>query len=164
MIAKGDTRSIILDTISQNPGLHFRELQRKSGMATGQLEYHLYQLEKENVIVKKKDGKMLRYFSNVSGTSMERSIVFYLRNRITREIILTCLAGKGNAPAKYTEKWLRNASFREELDRLIDDGIIVKSKDGLSLTDRQGILDVLAKYRVSFLDSMASALISLLGP
>lgn len=164
MIAKGDSRSMILDTINQNPGLHFRELQRKSGMATGQLEYHLYQLEKDNIIIKKKDGKMLRYFSNISGTSRERSIVFYLRNRITREIILTCLAGKGTAPAKYTEKWLRNSTYRQELDKLLDDGIIIRSQNGISLTDKHGILDVLAKYRVSFLDSMASALISLLGP
>lgn len=159
-----EIREELLVTITQNPGLHFRELQRRSGMATGQLEYHLYQLEKERRIFKRKDGKMLRFFSNESGNELERAIVYYLRNRISREILLICLSSKGGVQGKLYEKWQKKDEIKEMLKRLGTDGIVTEMNGSVKIDNPPLILQTMEKFRSSFLDTMASALISLLGP
>ena len=39
-------RDKIYSIIVQNPGLHFREIQRRTNIATGALQYHLEYLKK----------------------------------------------------------------------------------------------------------------------
>ena len=53
MVVKAETDPLALEVrkrlyelIRRNPGLHYRELERKSGMISGQLEYHLVYMEK----------------------------------------------------------------------------------------------------------------------
>ena len=164
MSEKGDIREDLLGTIVENPGLHFRELQRRSGLATGQLEYHLYQLERDQRVFKRIDGKMIRYFSNTTGNDRERMIVFYLRNRVSREILLQCLSSKGTVSGRIYEKWHRRADLSEMIERLTWDGLISDSSNAIKLEDMPGILKMMEKFRTSFLDTMASAMISLLGP
>lgn len=164
MTPNQDIREELLSTINENPGLHFRELQRRSGMATGQLEYHLYQLEREQRVFKRKDGKMIRYFSNESGNELERIIVYYLRNRVSREILLSCLSTKGEIKGRQYEKWQKREETREMIKRLSTDGIIKELGSAIKLDDPPTVLRIMDKFRSSFLDTMASALISLLGP
>jgi len=49
-----DTRKRLIALIRDQPGIHFRELHRQSGLAMGELEYHLGILEKMEIITKKK--------------------------------------------------------------------------------------------------------------
>ncbi len=164
MTPNPEVREELISTINENPGLHFRELQRRSGMATGQLEYHLYQLEREQRVFKRKDGKMTRYFSNESGSEFEREIVYYLRNRTSREILLSCLSAKQEIKGKLFERWQKRNEYREMIERLSSDGIIVKTDTAVKVEDPEALLKIMDRYRSSFLDTMASALISLLGP
>ncbi len=164
MLAKGDTRNDLLATIKEHPGLHFRELQRRTGFATGQLEYHLYQLERELLIAKRKDGKLLRFFSNVTGDSFDRQIIFYLRNRISREILTECLAHEGVARPKQAGRWKKQNEYATQLQTMLSEGLIIEEAGSLKVRDTQKIMKVLEKYRMSFIDTMAAAIISLLGP
>ena len=164
MLAKTDTRSDLLAIIQDNPGLHFRELQRRSGLANGQLEYHLYQLEKELKVSKRRDGKLLRYFSNMSGNQKERVIVYFLRNRVSREIIIECLAHGGKASLRAFERWKKRAEYDDIINAMKSDEILAADSDVPALSDIQLVLSVVQKYRQSFLDTMASAIIDLLGP
>lgn len=161
---KADTRTDLLSIIKENPGLHFRELQRRSGLATGQLEYHLYQLEKDIKISKRRDGKLLRYFSNISGNQEERGIVYFLRNKVSREIIFDCLAHNGKASERAFERWKKHKMFAEMLETMIAEDIIRVVSGLPSLVDRNKVMSVMREYRQSFLDTMASAIIDLLGP
>ncbi len=164
MLAKTDTRSDLLAIIQDNPGLHFRELQRRSGLANGQLEYHLYQLEKELKVSKRRDGKLLRYFSNMSGNQKERVIVYFLRNRVSREIIIECLAHEGKASLRAFERWKKRTEYEGIINAMKTEDILAADSDVPALADRQLVLSVVQKYRQSFLDTMASAIIDLLGP
>ena len=164
MLAKTDTRSDLLSIIQDNPGLHFRELQRRSGLANGQLEYHLYQLEKELKVSKRRDGKLLRYFSNMSGNPKERVIVYFLRNRVSREIIIECLAHEGKASLRAFERWKKRTEYEGIINAMKTEDILAADSDVPALADRQLVLSVVQKYRQSFLDTMASAIIDLLGP
>jgi len=164
LLAKTDTRSDLLAIIQDNPGLHFRELQRRSGLANGQLEYHLYQLEKELKVSKRRDGKLLRYFSNMSGNQKERVIVYFLRNRVSREIIIECLAHEGKASLRAFERWKKRIEYDSIINAMKTEDILAADSDVPALADRQLVLSVVQKYRQSFLDTMASAIIDLLGP
>lgn len=164
MLAKADTRSDLLSIIQDNPGLHFRELQRRSGLANGQLEYHLYQLEKELKVSKRRDGKLLRYFSNMSGNQKERVIIYFLRNRVSREIIMECLSHDGIASPRAHERWKKKSEYMESINGMKAEGTLSRDSDVPALADRQLVLSIVKKYRQSFLDTMASAIIDLLGP
>lgn len=161
-----DTRELILNTIEKNPGLHFRELQRRSGTATGQLEYHLYQLERDNRIVSKQDGKLKRFFSNEQGTSYERNLLFHMRNRDSAKLISTLLqkdrtlgelAGRSENRRKLLEEKIRILEHDEIIQTFEDENNIT-----LRIENRKKVLEILRNYRESFLDSMAINLLSLL--
>ncbi len=159
---KGNSREILLDIIEKNPGLHFRELQRRSGLAIGQLEYHLYRMERDKTIVSRRDGRLLRYFSNVSGNIIERNLAFYLRSRNSRILIMELIRNKG----KLTLLWNSDDKRRETLESMTADSIVSCEDQGnkitVEFTDYKQIINFLVQNREKFLDSLASSLINLL--
>ncbi|MGC8505988.1 MAG: winged helix-turn-helix transcriptional regulator [Thermoplasmata archaeon] len=156
------TRESIINTVKNNPGLHFRELQRRTGLAVGQLEYHLYQLQKDSRITTRQDGKLVRYFSNESGNAEERSISYHLRGRLSRELIIDLL--KKNERT-LTERNKNDEKFMRIIETMKKDGLIEKSDDNgvttIRLRNRQALLAFLNKYRASFLDSLAYTMLDL---
>lgn len=164
MPAKTDTRSTVLKTVEENPGLHFREIQRRTRCATGQLQYHLYQLEREGIIVRKIDGRVTRYFSNERGTVMERNILFHLRNRESLSIIMKLLSGDMVASELAGKR--KDEEALDRLNIMVKEGIVDQRRSGseiyYSLHDRNSIIDVMKRYRESFLDTLAFNLFSLL--
>ena len=91
MDAKENQRDKIIVVLEENPGLHFRALQRETKLAVGQLEYHLYQLEKLGKISSRRDGRFKRYFISDNSTLLDKKISYYLRNKKAREIIIRLL-------------------------------------------------------------------------
>jgi len=155
---------MILKTVEENPGLHFREIQRRTLCANGQLQYHLYQLERDGILVRKVDGKITRYFSNESGTVMERNLLFHLRNRDSLYLISKLLRGDIREADLMGKKG--NRKFLDRMNLLVKDGIVKKTGTGdqatFSLTDVDYIKNVLKRFRESFLDTLALNLFSLL--
>ena len=154
-------REKLLKVISSNPGLHFRELQRRTDSAVGQLEYHLYQLERGGKIVSRKDGRNLRYFHNESGTISDRRIAFFMRNRIGKEILVKTL-GEANGYVKVSN----SEKYVSIVNQMADEGLITVQIRGsqtyVSLKDRDALISFLKKYSGSFLDSLASAMFNLM--
>ena len=58
-------RDKIYSTVVKNPGLHFREIQRRVDIATGALQYHLDYLKKKHLIYEEKNVFIIknRYFN-----------------------------------------------------------------------------------------------------
>ena len=160
-------RDSILEVIEKNPGLHFREIQRRTGTAVGQIEYHLYQLEKMDKVVIKEDGKLKRYFSTTKGDATERRVIYYLRNNLTRNIITMLVEEESIELDRILKskrgKYDRIKKYVEGLER---DRIIAIEKDNGSeyvrLRDQKLVLDTLKKFKESFMDSMASNLLAML--
>ncbi|MDO8625738.1 MAG: winged helix-turn-helix transcriptional regulator, partial [Candidatus Diapherotrites archaeon] len=57
------TRNRLYAIIEESPGLHFRELQRRSGIAVGSLQYHLDFLQKRSFVQTVREGKFVRYYA-----------------------------------------------------------------------------------------------------
>lgn len=160
-------RDYIEDIISEHPGIHFREIQRKSGAAIGQLEYHLYQLERMEKISIRKDGKLKRYFLIRDTGFNERKILYFLRKGISRDILLYLLENE-TAPAETFINGRR--SRREKTEEIIDDmseqGIILvevhRNQRIMCLNEPEMMKAILKRFRESFLDSLTSNILSLL--
>ncbi len=59
-----DARRELLEIVQRNPGVHFRELLRATKMGSGTLYYHLSVLEREGLVLAKRDGILKRFFAN----------------------------------------------------------------------------------------------------
>lgn len=154
---------MLFDSVAKNPGLHFRELQRKTGLAVGQLEYHLYQLEKNGRIVSRRDGKLMRFFSNETGTIRERSLAFHLRNRFSRDIITTLVR---NDLREIRERDLKNEKVNSAIQAMLKDGLIEEvgkpPELSIRLKNKEEVISFLKRYKLSFVDLLAFSLLDLL--
>lgn len=159
-----NVREKILSFIAKNPGVHFREIQRQTGTAVGQLEYHLYSLEKGGLIRGRKDGKFVRFFS-LSAGSLENNLFFYIRSNRGREIMFQLLRGDIREDKIYPKNERKRQETLVILDELQAAGIAIRTvasgKNTYSLRNRDSVIEILLKFRESFVDYAANNLINL---
>ena len=80
-------RRKIYQIVKQYAGIHFREIERKSILATGSVQYHLNYLKRQGLIKIEKEGNTVRYFPQGFKTENKKIMVF-LRQKSIRDIIL----------------------------------------------------------------------------
>jgi len=153
-------RSKLIQIITENPGLHFRELQRRTGAAVGKLDYHLYQMERKGEIYSIKDNRLVRFFSSTEDTMMERRIAMHMRNQISKEVLIrTAIAGESEIPKPSSDTI-------KALDKMVHDGILsyeIKADSArVSLNNKEVIINFLKKYSRSFIDSVAYSIFRML--
>ena len=84
-------REQIQDWISENPGIHLRELQRCLGCAMGALQYHIYQLVDDHEIVFIKNGNTKHFFkSDFSDDAQVMLLTAMMRNPTVQSIVSEC--------------------------------------------------------------------------
>ena len=153
-------RTKLIEIITQNPGLHFRELQRRTGAAVGKLDYHLYQLERKGEIYSIKDEHLVRYFSSTADTMLERRIALHMRNQASKEILIRA-ALDGKIEIQNPE-----ARIIRMLDAMKDDNIISYELGAdmvrVTLNDKDTIIKFLKRYSMSFIDSIAYSIFKML--
>ena len=96
MITKNDvlnlkTRRKIYYLIHEHPGLHLREISRKTNISFGGLRYHLDFLLKKELIVTKSNGRYIRYYAPHKIGKKDQELLEILRQEIPRKIILLLL-------------------------------------------------------------------------
>jgi len=153
-------RNRIYGVIKKSPGLHFREIQRRTGLAVGSLQYHLDYLKRAHLIRTEKDGKFTRYYS-IRGKQLGENtkIMSLLRQESVRKIVLFLLTNKRtNNLAIAKAAGLAPSTTSWHLDKLSEAGLIKKSRRGRKtffyLQERDRVSELLASYRKSFLDEM----------
>jgi len=159
------SRKSIYSTIASNPGLHYRELQRRIGMANGSLQYHLGRLEKGSLVKSEKSKNTVRYFAlNSRRIEGEEKILPVLREARPRRILLAMLSGRNYTISRLMRKIkLPYSSTSRLLARLSQAGIVEKSIKGNTihyLVERPAeIMKMLSSYRQSFLDSQVDCFV-----
>lgn len=154
-----DTRAILLRKIEKNPGIRYRELLRTTGLVNGVLTHHLSALEKSDMIkVDRQPGTTRYYMLTIS--DKEVNILKYVRHTPLRQMLLFILEHDlctfneivghiGKAPSTVSS----------HLRRLKDAGVIsvrYGEYQLYSLTEKDLVFDVLAKYRASFTDKVVN--------
>ena len=153
------SRKRIYEEIVMNPGLHFRELQRRLNMPTGMLEYHLNVMIKDGVIIVREEGKYRRFFANTVMSSKERKILGLLSNDIARKIVIFVLENERVNHKKIVEYInLSPSTVSYHLNKLVKNGIlkreIVGRENYYSVVEPKIVAYTIIKHRKSFLDSL----------
>ena len=118
-------RREIYEFISQNSGLHMRDISRKLNVPFTSLKYHLNNLEKKGFIISRDDGKYSRYFISLEIGEKEKRILNCLRKRTTLHIILwffIAVQCSQKDISRFLEKHPTTISFH--LRKMIQAGII----------------------------------------
>ena len=141
----------LIKIVRQNPGVHYRELLRASGLGYGTIEHHLALLERLGLLRAHRSGGFTRYYnSDVSKTDME--LLHYLRRRAYREIIRLLL---DDASYAFTIQKIAQmigkapSTVSVQLGRLIDHKVVsFDEKRGYIVNNKPAIKRLLSKYKV----------------
>lgn len=168
-----DVRKRIYEIIETSPGLHFREIQRRSSLAVGSLQYHLDYLQKHHIIRTQTEGKFVRYYA-VRGPSVEthpqaqvgQNMMAYLRHASTRKIIIFLLTEKRANNERIAEHiQLSPSTTSWHLDKLVEADILVRQREGrktfFALTNPESARHLLVNFKQSFFDQAVDNFVEL---
>lgn len=159
------TPELLLKLIDAEPGVRYRELLRRTGLINGVLTYHLAALEKASVIKVDRQSRITRYYP-VNIPDHESQVLGFVRHEPAREIISFILQQDMctfNELVDHVQK--APSTVSSHLKRLKDAGL-VSVRYGeyqlYSLSNRDLVADVLAKYRASFADRVVDNYVEML--
>lgn len=161
-----DARKNIYDIICAYPGIHTRELQRRTSLATGSLDYHLHFLYKNGLIRKEKAGRFTRYYSaRVSYSDEEKHVLSILRQKTLRRVVLFLLQKEqANATEIGEACQLKPSNLSGHLKTLEQNGIVEFVKRGryrlYSVKEKETIINCLVLHKKSFLDRLVDNFIN----
>jgi len=162
----GHIRHGLYSLIAESPGLHFRELQRRSQLATGQLLYHLNWMVDTALLRTTNDGEYLRFYTQVEMRDDERRILELARQQSVRHIILHLLeAGTANHEAIVEKLGLSPSTVTFHLKKLVSEGLVLREAEGrkafFTIKNPETVRDILVKYSDSFLDKLVDRFIDM---
>ena len=161
-----DTRRRIYELILSSPGFHFREIKRKLDLKIGVLEYQLDILEKQELIVRKKDGYYTRYFVRDKMSPREKEIISLLRLKIPRHIVLFLYFNPDSCNKDMLDEMnLPSSTLSYYLRKLVRSDILTDHVSGrntfYSIKNRTQVMKILTAYKSSFFDEMTDRLTEL---
>ena len=163
-------RRRIYELIHKSPGIHFRELQRKLGIAVGNLQYHLDRLEELRLVKGVKEEGYKRYYvTSLRFSDEEKKIMSALRIR-TEKLILIYLLTNQFAKERDLSKALNlsPSTISWHVSKLVKLGIIdkVRNKEQLTLRirDPEKVEKMLITYRETLIDKLVEEFVEVWGP
>src|SRR3989344_913719 len=163
-----DARKKIYDVVKKFAGCHFREIERKSKLSTGSVNYHLGYLNKNGLIKEEKEGNNIRYFPK-EFKSENKKLLGLLRQKSIRMILIYMITNKDcnhEQIVKFVK--LSPSTISWHLKKLEEENIVMFVKKGRKtyynlLINRDEIINLLVTYQESFLDSLVDNVIDMWG-
>ncbi|UCH89802.1 MAG: winged helix-turn-helix transcriptional regulator [Thermoplasmata archaeon] len=154
-----DTRKRIYEYILEVPGAHFRDINRKLGISTGVVEYHLKYLQDKGLVIARTEGRYKRFYVEGTIDSKDKSMMAILRQEIPRRIIAHVLLNPGASHKELRELFNISASTLSfHLSKLTRSGILAQERSGRQnqyrVIDEDEVARALISYRKSFLDEI----------
>ncbi len=101
-LSRNKNRVLIKATITENPGINLREIQRSTNLAMGVIQYHIRSLESEECEIESlRFGRGKHFFLTSAGFSIEQKLWFSLSRNQNIKSILELLAVSG---CHYSQK------------------------------------------------------------
>ena len=150
-------RRRIFEHVQNNPGTYIREMEGALSLSLGDLQYHLGQLEKGELVTTHDDGRRKNYFAAEQVKFIDRKILAVVRMKTPRKIILFLLL-KPNSSFKeiLAEFNFTKGALSFHLKRLLKADIIVRGKREresiYKIVDEERIGQVLITYRSGIAD------------
>lgn len=153
------SRRRIYDYVKQVPGIHLRALQRELSMPLGTLEYHLYQMEREGLLVTREDGRFKGYFPHDELDRRDRDYLYFLRQEMPRRISLEVANQPG---VRFQELAARlpisPSTLSFHLKKLLTAEILQETPLGrektYTCTEAERVRRLVVRYRATFVDDV----------
>ncbi len=130
-VLENENRNKIIDLILNEPGIHFNELLRKTGLAAGNLVWHLDILLTYKVIGKKRIGNFIAYFPYYQKNPVSNIDLKLQKSKLTLEILEIIEKNPGIWNNLITKKYkVDHKTIQYHLDKLNELGLIKFKKDG----------------------------------
>ncbi|MEF8813662.1 MAG: winged helix-turn-helix transcriptional regulator [Halovenus sp.] len=124
-----DTRSRVRNCISRNPGIHFNGITRKLDIATGQTQYHVRQLWRNDRVQREEICGRTHYYLPAY-SDWERGAIALLRRETTREIVLVLLEQERASPGDITDRLgVARSTVEWHLSNLTEYDVVRKEAD-----------------------------------
>jgi predicted transcriptional regulator len=121
-----ETRSRVRECVDRNPGIHFNEISRQLGIATGQTQYHLRKLRRADRIEREAVAGRTHFYPPTY-TDWERGAIALLRRETTREIVVHLLNAGRERPDRIADRLgIARSTVEWHLSNLVDNDIAVK--------------------------------------
>lgn len=122
-----DTRTQIRRHVRDTPGVHFNQVGRDLDIATGQVQYHLRRLVRNDELAVERIGGRTHYFEP-SFDPWERRALAFLRRETLREILVRVHADGPKRPKTLASDLdLARSTISWHVSTLAENGIIEKS-------------------------------------
>jgi predicted transcriptional regulator len=119
-----DVRRQVREHVRTNPGVHFNALARNLDIATGQAQYHLHRLDRNDDVIAERIRGRTHYFDPGYDAWERRTLALY-RRETTRELV-ALLLDEGRLPAATLadRAGLARSTVSWHLDSLSDAGVV----------------------------------------
>lgn len=149
-----EIRRKIYDLIVTLPGIHFRELQRRSGASSGVLDYHLHYMESRGLIKSDQGDRHTRYYISGTTTEGDRKAMAALRIGGQRKILIYLLERGGSLLSDVSSGvGLSKSTVSFHTKRLLADGLLIRRGALFYINDPEKTADLIIKYKSTFFDS-----------
>lgn len=154
-----ENRKRIYECVRGNPGLHFREIQRRVNMPIGVLDYHLNYLAQKGLVTVTKQEGFSRYYPGGQIGADKMRLLACLRQEIPRGIVLFLLRNPGATHGQLLENFvISGGTLSYHIKKLVSKGAVKLEKKGreshLTVVDPDVVTDLLIVYRRTFLDKL----------
>jgi predicted transcriptional regulator len=160
-----EARRRVYQLIQREPGLHLRELERRSAMPLGTLRHHLRFLELHKLVEAQDDKNVVRYFAVELVEPSERATIAALRQEALRRVLLFLLARGGSASYRDLLDGMGTpaSTLAVYLSQLSKAGIVERVALGresrYDVREPERIVRLLHTYRASFVDALVDHLL-----
>ena len=159
-------RQKLFTLISECPGIHFRDAQRRTESATGNLTYHLDYLVKAGLLTAVRDGKYLRYYAFTERSIEEKRILELARRKTDRHILLLLLQNETNTNEELSKILnLSRSTISWHIKKLVETNILCVKADGrklfYSVNSPELVSGILIKYKESYMDKFVDRFVEM---
>lgn len=150
-----EPRKKIYRVIEDNPGLHLREIDRKLDIPLGTIRYHVRVLEKNDMIVSRKEDKYKRFYATGEVDHADKKKLEVLRKELPRTIILFLLEYPDSKHGEISESLaVADSTLSYYLKKLRKKDMIERRDGKYRVKEEDQIANLLIQYKQTFLDSL----------
>lgn len=130
-------RARLLEIIQAEPGIHFQELVRRSGLATGTAVHHLNKLARGELIACRPLGRYTCYFPGSSPDRQSLLAAPLLRSEGARQVYEAILGTPDLSGLELAQRTgLQASTVNYHVQRLTEAGLVAARRDGRSVRIR----------------------------
>ncbi len=161
-----EVRQRLFTLVSESPGVHFRDIQRRTKMATGTLSYHLDQLVKVGLLKTMRDGEYLRYYAQSDITEEEKKVLDLMRRPSVRHIVLSLIQHEELSNEQLSEILrLSPSTVAWHLKKIVEANLVNTRQENrkvlYSLGNPELVKKVLIRYKESFVDRLVDKFVDM---